>query len=105
MLVKNSESVDVKCLPTALPEQIDVDLGGLKTFDDMIYVKDIKVPEGVEIVNGPDEVVVMVSEPRSEQEIEDLSAEVETDVTKVEGVEDKAKEEEVEGKTEEAKKE
>lgn len=105
VLVKNSESVDVKCLPTDLPEQIDVDLSALKTFDDMIYVKDLKVSEGVEIMNGLDEVIAMVSEPRSDQEIEELSGEVETDITKVEGVEDKPKEAEGEGKTEEAKKE
>jgi len=105
VLVKNSEAVDVRCLPTDLPEQIDVDLSSLATFDDMIYVKDLAVGKGVEIMNGPDEVIVMVSEPRSDKEMEELSAEVETDVTKVAGVEDKPKEGEGEVKKEETKKE
>ena len=104
ILVKNTEEVDVRCLPADLPEQIEVDISVLKTFDDMIQVKDLPVAKGVEIMNNAEEVIAMVSEPRSDQEMEALNEEVSADVSKVEGVQDKPKEEAGEAKEEAAEK-
>ncbi len=41
--------VEVKCLPADLPEYIEVDLGELK-LDEMIYLSDLKLPGGIELV-------------------------------------------------------
>ena len=41
--------VEVTCLPKDLPEYFEVDVSHLDV-DDMLYLSDIKVPEGVEIV-------------------------------------------------------
>ena len=92
-LIKSFEKIDVKCLPANLPEHFEVDLSVLKTFDDIIHIKDLKVPEGVEISHGEDEVVAMTQAPRSEKELDALDEEVEGDVKKVEGIEDKEEEE------------
>jgi large subunit ribosomal protein L25 len=86
VLVKNIDEVDVKCLPGDLPPKFIVNVSQLKTFDDYIYIKDLKVSEKVEILADPETVVAMVSPPRSEEELEDLNKEVKEDVTQVEGV-------------------
>jgi large subunit ribosomal protein L25 len=41
--------VEVTCLPKDLPEYFEVDVSGLD-IDDMLYLSDIKVPAGVEII-------------------------------------------------------
>ena len=40
--------VEVSCLPKDLPEKLEVDVIDLK-LDDMLYLEDIVLPEGVEI--------------------------------------------------------
>jgi len=41
--------VEVTCLPKDLPEYLEVDISGMD-LNDMLYLTDIKIPEGVEIV-------------------------------------------------------
>jgi len=86
VLVKNVDEIEVKCLPGDLPPKIVVDVSRLKTFDDYIYVKDLKVSEKVELLIDPETVVAMVSPPRSEEELAELETEVKEDVAQVEGV-------------------
>ena len=40
--------IEVSCLPKDLPEKLEVDVIDLK-LDDMLYLEDIVLPEGVEI--------------------------------------------------------
>lgn len=106
VLVKNMDEIEVKCLPGDLPPRIVVDVSGLKTFDDYIYVKDLKVSDKVELLVDPETVVAMVLPPRSEEELAELEAEVKEDVTQVEGIvkEEKPEEEkEAEPEVEEKK--
>ncbi len=56
--------VEVICLPKYLPEYIEVDISKLE-LDDMLHLSDIKVPEGVELVElshgeGHDQPIVSV---------------------------------------------
>ncbi|MEX1265872.1 MAG: 50S ribosomal protein L25/general stress protein Ctc [Woeseia sp.] len=56
--------VEVVCLPKHLPEYIEVDISKLE-LDDMLHLSDIKVPEGVELVElshgeGHDQPIVSV---------------------------------------------
>lgn len=102
ILVKNMDTVPVKCLPGDLPPEIKVDISRIKTFDDYIYVKDLPVAEKVEVLVDPETVVAMVSEPRSEEELAELETEVKEDVSQVEGV---VKEEEAPAEGEEKKEE
>ncbi|EKD49435.1 MAG: hypothetical protein ACD_63C00146G0003 [uncultured bacterium] len=93
VLVKNFDAVDVKCLPVHLPSGITVDISPLKTFDDVIKIKDLKVADKVEILQDGEEVVATVTPPRSEEELEALEEEVTEDVEAVEGVKEEEKEE------------
>ncbi|OQB06420.1 MAG: 50S ribosomal protein L25 [bacterium ADurb.Bin212] len=83
-LVTNKDSVEVECLPSDLVDHINVDISVLTDFDMNIKVEDIRVPSGMEILDDPEEVIVMVQPPRSEEELEALDEAVVEDVEAVE---------------------
>ncbi|MCM2313463.1 MAG: 50S ribosomal protein L25/general stress protein Ctc [Steroidobacteraceae bacterium] len=61
--------VEISCLPKDLPEYIDVDLSGLD-MNQMLYLGDLKVPEGVEIpelTHGRNAPVVSIHHARAEE--------------------------------------
>lgn len=55
------------CLPTLLPEEIEVDISELG-IDDRISVEDISLPEEIEILDDPHTRIVAVVPPRIEEE-------------------------------------
>lgn len=75
VLVKNIKYVEVEALPLNLPKEIEVDISSLKTFDDNIYIKDIKLPSNVKINADPEEVVASVVPPKEEEEVPEVSEE------------------------------
>jgi len=91
-LVTNRDEVEVECLPADLIPEIEVDLSVLKTFDDVIKVSDLKVPAGIEILDDPEEVVFLVQQPRSDEELAELEEKPEEDVESVEVEGEKPKE-------------
>lgn len=97
-LVKNIKEIEVKALPQNLPHDIKVNIEGLKTFEDSILVKDLKVPEGVKILKESDEVVVSVFAPQKVEE--ELEKPIEEKVEEVEKAGEKEKEEKSEEKEE-----
>lgn len=50
-------SVEIESLPDALVSQIQVDFAMIETPDDVIYVSDLVVPEGVVILTDPETTV------------------------------------------------
>lgn len=94
VLVKNYDAVEVECLPAELEkmDMIKVDLSVLKTFEDAVHIKDLKVPAGVKITVEPDEVVAMV---------EQIAEEKFEEVKPIEAVEGVVKEGEAAAETEE----
>lgn len=75
ILVTALHEVTVKALPANLPHDLAVDLGKLTEFDSTITVADIKVPDGVTIINDLDEVIAIAQEPREEKVEEPVIAE------------------------------
>lgn len=96
ILVHNLDTLKIEALPQALPHDIKVDISVLATFDQVIHVKDLVLPAGVTVLSDPEEVVMLVQAPRSEEELAKLSEEATEDVQAVEGVADKVVEPEVE---------
>lgn len=86
VLVRNTDEVEISALPADLPHDIEVDISVLRDFDAVIRVGDLKLPKGVTLLQSPDSVIALVQEPRSEQELEQLSEAVTEDVEAVEGV-------------------
>jgi large subunit ribosomal protein L25 len=106
-LITPVDSIEVECLPGDLMSEIKVDISVLDDFEKNLKVSDLSLPEGIEILSDPEEVIAFVQEPRSEEEIEALDEEVVENVEAIE-VENKGeevpaeagKEESAEGKTE-----
>ncbi|MFY9493388.1 MAG: 50S ribosomal protein L25 [Minisyncoccia bacterium] len=86
VLIRNIQHIEVEALPQNLPHNIEVDISGLKTFEDHITVADIKVGPSVKILSKLNAIAASVVPPRSEEELEALKTEVVEDVSKVEGV-------------------
>lgn len=74
ILVTSIEEVEIECLPKDLIGKIEVDLTVLKTFDDSIHIRDLKVPEAVKILTGADETVAIVVPPKLEEEAPQAAA-------------------------------
>lgn len=57
--------VQVECLPSAIPDMIDIDVSELGSHD-YYRVSDIKLPEGVKILEDAERVVVGVTHAKAE---------------------------------------
>ncbi len=68
--IANRDELTIRCLPANLIPNVEVDISTLKTFDDQIRVTDLKVPETVAITDDPEEVIALVTAPRSVEELE-----------------------------------
>jgi large subunit ribosomal protein L25 len=69
VLLQQKEEVEVECLPKDLVPHITVDVSTLQTFDDSIYVKDLVLPAGIQVLDDPEELVATVS-PVAEEAVE-----------------------------------
>ncbi len=69
VLVTNLQSLEVECLPTDLPERIDVDISVLNRPGESIRVRDVKVSEKIRILDDPDTTVAVASFAKVEEEV------------------------------------
>ena len=90
-LSKVLHEIEVEGDATKLPHSIEVDLSLLATLDDVIKVKDLKLPAGVKLYHMDEEEVVAAVSIAKE---EDLSAPIVADISTIE-VAEKGKKEEV----------
>lgn len=103
MLITNRNEINIKCLPGDLMPFIEVDISSLATLNDSIKMKDLKVPETIEILEDMDQTVAHVEEPRVQTYEEEIKPEAAAEGAAVEG---EKKDEEAQGKEEkEGKKE
>jgi large subunit ribosomal protein L25 len=81
-LVKVIREVKIEAMPKDLPHNIEVDISSLTTFDTQILAKDLKMPNGVVLVEGEDEVVALVA--AAKEIVEEESAPVDLSAIEVE---------------------
>ncbi|NLJ86149.1 MAG: 50S ribosomal protein L25/general stress protein Ctc [Firmicutes bacterium] len=89
--------VEVSCLPTDIPDGLEVDVSGL-VIGDSLQVKDIEAPSGITFLTDPEETVVSVVTPMElveEEDEEEEELELE-DGAEVDGAEEEAAEDEAE---------
>lgn len=60
--------VVVECLPTQIPEQIELDVTDL-VIGRALHVSELVIPDGVTLVTAPEDVLVTVSAPRVHEEV------------------------------------
>lgn len=68
VLEQHRREVEVRCLPTQIPDSFTVDVTGLRVGASM-HVSDLVVPEGIEILTPPEEVIAAVVAPVAEEEV------------------------------------
>ena len=59
-LIKSINELEITCLPAELISHIEVDLTPLENFDDVIYVRDLKLPKQIKTNIEPNRVVAGV---------------------------------------------
>lgn len=69
VIVTNLKEITLSGDPKKLPGKIDVDLSSLKEIGDSIKVKDLVLPQGVEVKASPAEIIVAAVK-KEEEEIE-----------------------------------
>lgn len=85
IMVTALDTVTVRALPANLPHDLPVDLAKLAAFEDTITVADLVAPQGVEILNEPEEVIAIAQEPRAVEEEAPVAAEGAEDAPAAEG--------------------
>ncbi len=60
--------LEISCLPTMIPQRIDADVSSLM-IGHVLTVANLSVPEGVRLLNAPDQAVVTVVPPMAEEEV------------------------------------
>jgi len=90
--------LQVECLPTDIPEKIEIDVSKLK-IGDAIYVKNITVPASVKVLTDPELIAMIVKPPKVEAPKEEIGAEASVEPELI------RKKKEIEEGAEEAKKE
>ncbi|TSC79736.1 MAG: large subunit ribosomal protein L25 [Parcubacteria group bacterium Gr01-1014_29] len=96
ILVKVAHTLEIRALPQNLPHEISVDITPLHALDDQLFVKDITLPEGVEALADPEQVLVLVEAPRTEEELSAMEQPSEVSLENIEVAGKKEKEEEPE---------
>ena len=95
VVVEGISSVNVEALPKDLPERFIVDISILKQIGDSITLRDINIPEGVDVLDPLDEMIILITAPAAE-EVEAVAVEEGGDEPEV--IEKGKKEEEEEDK-------
>ena len=104
VLVTGLTELEVEAFPQDLPERIVIDISNLLKVGDGIHVRDIVVSEKVEVLDQPEEMIVLAT--AAKEEVEEVAA-PEAEVVAGEAAEpeviEKGKKEEEEGKEDEKK--
>lgn len=96
VIVTHIRDLKVEALPSDLPAQLNVSLESLEEFEDTIRIKDLDIPDGVQIEREPEDTVVSVSRPKTEEELEELEETPEEVLEDIETVGEEEEEEEEE---------
>jgi large subunit ribosomal protein L25 len=70
ILLQGISSIEVECLPNDLVDAIEVDLTDLAEIDQALYVRDLAVPAGIDVLTDLDEMVARVV-PLEAEEVEE----------------------------------
>ncbi len=84
ILITRANVIEVECLPGNIPHELVLDLSNLVEVGDFLTVADLQVPENVEVLADPEEVLVRTeyatkaTEEEEAEEAEEVAAEAES---------------------------
>lgn len=84
MVLQNLDMVEVEAIPANLPDELFVPGSKLADVDDKVFVSDIKLPEGVEMLTDLDTMVAAVEMPKDQIAEADAALEEQKTVSDVE---------------------
>jgi large subunit ribosomal protein L25 len=64
VLVHGIQTLEVECLPTDLPESVDVDISAMKLVGEGIHVSDITLPDNIRVLTSDHEMIVVATAPK-----------------------------------------
>lgn len=67
ILITQLNEVEVEALPTELPEKLEISVEALAAVGDSILVSQLVAPQGVEILNDPEQIIAKIEEPVVEE--------------------------------------
>lgn len=68
ILEETMHAVEVTCDPANIPDHLDVDVSAL-TIGHSLHIGDLKLPDGVEVTDDPEQTIAVVSAPKAEEEV------------------------------------
>lgn len=86
------KELEVECLPTQIPEKIDINVEEMK-IGDMVHVKELNIPAELKILTDPEAAVVTVAPPQAEEEVTPEAEAVEGEAQEPEVISEKKAEE------------
>ena len=76
ILLQGISSIEVECLPSDLVDAIEVDLSDLVELDQALYVRDLAIPSGIDVLTDTNEMIVrlvpIAEEETFEAELEEI---------------------------------
>jgi len=104
VVVTNITELEIECLPKDMPQRIEVDATLLVDMESAIYVRDLDLPDTIEVLTDPDELIagvtyVAIEEEEEEEEEGELAELLDEDV-EPEVIEKGKKEEEFDSESE-----
>jgi large subunit ribosomal protein L25 len=63
--VENYQEAELECLPSEIPDFVEVDMSMIENMEGAIHFGDIKLPSTIKILNPLDEIVVKVVAPKA----------------------------------------
>lgn len=102
VLVRNHTELKAEAFPGDLVDSIRVDISTLEELNSSIHVKDLAIPENITVLYEPEEVIAVVTPPRTEAELQQLEEKVAEEGEAVAGTGEEAAGGEKSGGAEEA---
>ena len=70
IFIRNTNELEVEALPQDLPHELSFDISKLVNFGDQVLLKDIKIGKGVTILGNEEEILAIIKEPISQEQLE-----------------------------------
>ncbi len=61
IVLQNIEALDIECLPSDIPDHIEVDVSGMADTTAVIHVRDVLLPPSLTVLNDPDAAIVSIT--------------------------------------------
>ncbi len=69
VVVKSLDAIEVECLPTDLIPEVQVDIATLEKLEQSIFVRDLSIPQGWDVLSDAEQMVVKVAAPAAAEEV------------------------------------